>query len=363
MANAKSAASATPASKSATPATTAAPVSALHASITPHELHDPGFAEGSLAREEAAGVLSGMMEDGSVFEDGSEGAEGDTSDADDEDDASNSDDSGGVDGTLDALEELLGTEEGDEGSDEEGESEEEGPEPLQPEDLDLDAEVVVKVNGEDVTVKLSEALAGYSRQTDYSRKTAEVATARKEVEAAANAIRAEAVQYGQKLQIIERALVDAGAGPDIMMKLNAEQTRLNTAMQQDNDVQMEQATAREQQLLATSAPDIDAARMTELHDFAAGLGYSKEELSMVVDHRIILLLDKAARFDGLTEAGTNAIRTKRSKKGTKTLKPGTRARKAKGSKKISGIRAKLNPTGGISRDAATDAIAGAFFND
>ena len=34
-----------------------------------------------------------------------------------------------------------------------------------------DHHVVVKVDGEDVRVPLSEAVAGYSRQADYTRKT------------------------------------------------------------------------------------------------------------------------------------------------------------------------------------------------
>ena len=38
-----------------------------------------------------------------------------------------------------------------------------------------DHHVVVKVDGEDVRVPLSEAVAGYSRQADYTRKTQELA--------------------------------------------------------------------------------------------------------------------------------------------------------------------------------------------
>lgn len=53
-------------------------------------------------------------------------------------------------------------------------------------DLDevADRYVTVKVDGEEVTIPLSEALAGYSRQADYTRKTQELATQRQELQRA-----------------------------------------------------------------------------------------------------------------------------------------------------------------------------------
>lgn len=59
--------------------------------------------------------------------------------------------------------------------------------------IDIDAlgdhYVTVKVDGEDVRVPLSEAVAGYSRQADYTRKTQELAQQRQELQWA-SAIRA-----------------------------------------------------------------------------------------------------------------------------------------------------------------------------
>lgn len=45
-----------------------------------------------------------------------------------------------------------------------------------------DHHVVVKVDGEDVRVPLSEAVAGYSRQADYTRKTQELAEQRQQLQ-------------------------------------------------------------------------------------------------------------------------------------------------------------------------------------
>jgi hypothetical protein len=50
-------------------------------------------------------------------------------------------------------------------------------------ELDLTRLVTVKVDGEDVQVPLSEALKGYSREADYSRKTMALAEERKGIEA------------------------------------------------------------------------------------------------------------------------------------------------------------------------------------
>ena len=63
--------------------------------------------------------------------------------------------------------------------------------------------VVVKVDGEDVRVPLSEAVAGYSRQADYTRKTQEAASVRQMAEQ-----RVEAIQRQEQLlsQNFERAV-------------------------------------------------------------------------------------------------------------------------------------------------------------
>ena len=42
--------------------------------------------------------------------------------------------------------------------------------------------ITVRVDGEDVDVLLSEAVAGYSRQSDYTRKTQELATQKSELQ-------------------------------------------------------------------------------------------------------------------------------------------------------------------------------------
>ena len=78
-------------------------------------------------------------------------------------------------------------------SDSDDEDEYEPEENLEVEGDDSDV-YAVKVDGKDVEVSLNELLAGYSRQSDYTRKTQELATERKSLEEAAEQYRAEIEQ-------------------------------------------------------------------------------------------------------------------------------------------------------------------------
>jgi hypothetical protein len=64
----------------------------------------------------------------------------------------------------------------------------------------------VKIDGKDTTVKLSEALAGYTRQADYTRKTQELAAQRAAQEAEAAATREARGRYETILGELERQL-------------------------------------------------------------------------------------------------------------------------------------------------------------
>jgi hypothetical protein len=68
---------------------------------------------------------------------------------------------------------------------------------------DPDAKYVrVKVDGEEMSVPLSEALSGYSRTQDYTRKTQEVAAQRQEAEEALRIARALQANPGLTMQVL-----------------------------------------------------------------------------------------------------------------------------------------------------------------
>ena len=188
----------------------------------------------------------------------------------------------------------------------------------------------VKIDGKEVSVTLKEALAGYQRQADYTRKATEVAEARKAVEAETAAARATRDQYAQVLNVILDRL-----GPE-NQELNADQwnqlrqvdptryaaewTDYQRREQQRYAVRQEQARLFQEQqvqLLGHARTFLDGERqklmraipmladpekgpveMKAMRDYAAKtFGFSEQELDRAYDHRMLLMLDKARKWD------------------------------------------------------------------
>ena len=88
----------------------------------------------------------------------------------------------------------------EEESEEEEEAEEAEEESEEPEGEEEEELYAVTVNGEEVAVSLDELLSGYSRQSDYTRKTQEIATDRKEMEALQQQYNSEVAKIQQERQ-------------------------------------------------------------------------------------------------------------------------------------------------------------------
>jgi hypothetical protein len=188
----------------------------------------------------------------------------------------------------------------------------------------------VKIDGKDEQVNLKEALAGYQRHVDYTRKTEEVANARKAVEAEQAQARAARDQYAQVLDVILQRLGPADQEP------TAEQwNALRTAdpagyatqwtdyqrrEQQRNAVREEQGRIAEQkrgeavmqartfidserQKLVKALPvfadqEKGPAEMKALREYASkAFNFSDAEIDQAYDHRMILMLAKARQWD------------------------------------------------------------------
>lgn len=229
----------------------------------------------------------------------------------------------------DEREDAVDDEPSDEGDSEQSPPDEETDDP----DEDADSEPQTpqtfraKVNGEEVEVTLDELLNGYSRTSDYTRKTQELATQRKQAEADFQAVRAERQQYSQGLTQIESLLQQAlGPEPD-WDKLAAEnpeefpkqwaahqlkQQRLGILAQEQERVRQEELKAqqaefktylnsqREQLLVKLPTwKDAEVAKKekAELVAYAKEQGYSEEDIGQVADHRVFLMLRKAMLYD------------------------------------------------------------------
>jgi hypothetical protein len=222
--------------------------------------------------------------------------------------ASEEDDSG----VEDALE--------DETSEEQSGEEEESEEQEQPQTF------TVKVDGKEVAVTLDELQKGYSRTQDYTRKTQQIAEVRKQVEQETQAVRAEREQYAQLLGALQAQLQSSEPQVDLdrlyhedpiewvrqkevlrdrqekAYAIQAEQQRLYQLSQQEQQQSIQQHLESQKDALLAALPEWKDPKKAKLEkamliESAKSAGFSDEDLKSVYDHRLVLLLRKAALFD------------------------------------------------------------------
>jgi len=257
---------------------------------------------------DAASAISAMMapEEGQAQVDETQPAE--VSDEDTEAAASEDDDSG-VEDAPD-----------DESAEEQSEESEESEEQEQPQTF------TVKVDGKEVDVTLDELQKGYSRTQDYTRKTQQIAEVRKQVEQETQAVRAERQQYAQLLGALQAQLQVSEPQVDLERLYNedpiewvrqkevlrerqekayaiqAEQQRLSYVGQQEQQRAMEEHLESQKDALLAALPEWRDPKKAKAEkalvlESAKSVGFSDEDLKSVYDHRLVLLLRKAAMYD------------------------------------------------------------------
>ena len=187
-----------------------------------------------------------------------------------------------------------------------------------------------RVNGQEVEVTLEEALKGYSRTEDYTRKTQELAEARKKFETEEiAAVRAERDQYKTYLGELKKALEDLTPkepdwdkvknelSPEAFAaevlswqqrqkhidKITEEQKRVQSQQDEEARKGFEEIVRSERTKLEAALPDMKdpekaKAINKDLVEYATvELGFTPEQLGQVTDHRLVLLLHKAMRHD------------------------------------------------------------------
>lgn len=246
-------------------------------------------------------------------------------------------------------------------ADAEGESEEPETDPNeQPEnpETSLDPNTVVRVviDGAEQEVTLEEALKGYSRQSDYTRKTQELAAARKAQETEFQGVRGERAKYAGLITQLEQALHEAtGPEPDWakiqtdhpddfpamwaqwqhrqgeLKTVADERQRAQQAVQRDQAEQRQQYLEGERTKLVEAIPEWKTAETAKadkakLVAYAAKVGFTQDELREVVDHRALVMLRKAMLFDE-AQAKRPAITQRIEKIRTATPGPTPQAKK------------------------------------
>ena len=233
----------------------------------------------------------------------------------------------------------------------------------------------VKVGKEEMEVPLDELLKGYSRTSDYTRKTQEVAEARKAVEAERQKIE-EAARlrdtYAQRLQVIEQMLSQGEKGEDLaalkesdpigyavkiaeqterekqLAAVRAEQQRIAQQQQAEQSQRLQAHLQAEALKLQEAIPEMaDPAKgqaiKTDIRNYAKKIGFSDEELAQVYDSRAVTALYKAMQFDKLTQGKADAV--KKVAQAPRMMRPGTFTPEARESSEAKKLREQLRRSG------------------
>jgi len=194
------------------------------------------------------------------------------------------------------------------------------------------------VNGENVEVSLDELKKGYSRQSDYTRKTEKLSQDRKSVEvknAEATRLNEEAKikrdQYEKQLQVLSEQLratepqvdmerlyqedpaefvkqkAEQDRRKELQIAAQQEQDRIRQEKQQESEKVYSQYLDNERKLLAEKLPiygdkDKGPEFVKNLTNYAKSIGYADQEIAMLVDHRAVMMLANAYRYDKLKKA-------------------------------------------------------------
>ena len=283
------------------------------------------------------------------------------------------------------LEEDVLEEEAEQASEEESEEEE-----LAEDESEEEPDVyVVKGDGEELEVSLDELVKGYSRQSDYTRKTQELAGQRDEMTKLQqqwnneiSQAQAERQQYIDALgQFVQNSMggleqfqnvdwenlrqtdpiafvtkkEELREAQDRVRQAQEEQARVNKQQQEETAKLRQLAIQEEHAKLVAAVPEWNNTEKrgkmaSELSSYALEQGFTKEELQQLIDHRSLLVLMKAQKYDALQKSDVKAKKIKNKPKVVRSGKGSTKKSDAK-SKRIASMK-RLKQTG-KAEDAAS----------
>jgi len=237
----------------------------------------------------------------------------------------------------------------------EEESEEESEEPDEGSEETLYA---VTVNGEEQQVTLDELMSGYSRQSDYTRKTQDVAKERKQMgelqaqhASEIHQARAERQQYLESLnQIIGNTAsnLDKFANIDWESLKDSDPIGYVTRKEEFREAQEKVQSMQREQYMAQqkniederrvrsralqeengklvealpewAEPEKQKKLVSDIRGYASSQGFTEEELNSLVDHRSLLVLMKAQKYDAMQNSD---VKSKKLKNKPKVIRSG-----------------------------------------
>lgn len=233
----------------------------------------------------------------------------------------------------------------------------------------------VKVDGEEREVTLDDLKRSFSGQAYIQKGMQEAAEAKKEAEGVYQALLNERQQLSNLLyqaqsgQIAQPPIppsrelfnndpigyMEAKLSYDEALQIYQNQQYQIQQVTESQNYQMQIAQQQylqgEMQRLAQAIPEFGDAKTAsklkeDLVQFGSKLGYSEAELSEVMDHRAILVLQKAMKYDQLVEGKSKA--TQKASNARPMVKPGTKKTGRTGAaKQRQNAQARMKKTGSI----------------
>lgn len=235
----------------------------------------------------------------------------------------------------------------------------------------------VNAAGESVEVTEDELIRGYQRQRDYTRKSQEIAEARKSLESELAEARSERQRMAQMLDTFQ-AQQEAVPVPDEELRdidpmeyllqkerfeshqnrlraAQEERQRLANAQQQEHERALQQMLVDENRKLVERVPawkddTVRKAETSQMMDYAQKeLGYTADELSQIYDSRLVDALQRLWRYEQTASPKSTARR--KVKKAPKTVKSGARRPSKQETQQMQKARRRLKSSGSV-KDAA-----------
>jgi len=236
---------------------------------------------------------------------------------------------------------------------------------LEGDDISVDddgaVKVKVKIDGEESTVSLNDLRKSYQLEGHVTKKSMALAEEMKAFEQEADSARqnyATALnQAGALVQTLEQEMLSTFNNLDwqgleqtdpgryaaerqkygeryqqveqIKAKVNSDLAQLKQQVVEKQEAEMAQLKQAEAQeffaKVGWDTPEKRESNGAVLHDYLTDFGFSPEEVAQAADHRLLVLAEKARKFDELSKG--KKIAEKRVKKAPKITKPGAKPNK------------------------------------
>ena len=211
----------------------------------------------------------------------------------------------------------------------------------------------VVVDGQEQEVTLDELMKGYSRQSDYTRKTEKLSQDRKSVEELKNEYtrqneeaKIKRDQYEKQIQILSEQLkqsepskvdldrlyednpaeyvrvkAEQDRRKELLEKANQERERIQSEKQEEQSKQYNAYLEQQRELLSQKLPiyadkEKGPEFVKNLTNYAKEIGYTDQEINMLVDHRSVIMLANAYRYDKLKKANLKNKKVTKVSKGS-----------------------------------------------